>query len=79
MPWTPLVSSVVTTNLKSTSNCKHWVSPLVQFPVEIRCPMFGSGLAGGNWAFIEELIDEIWIGDYNVPVTVCALSDKDLP
>lgn len=48
-------------------------------PVVIRCPMFGSGLAGGNWEFIEELIKEIWIDQYEVPVTVCALSEDDLP
>lgn len=24
------------------------------------CPMFGSGLAGGNWCFIEELIEDHW-------------------
>lgn len=29
-------------------------------PVQIRCPRFGSGLAGGNWLFIQELIKDIW-------------------
>jgi len=28
--------------------------------VEIHCPKFGSGLAGGNWNFIEQLIVDIW-------------------
>ena len=28
--------------------------------VEIHCPKFGSGLAGGNWSFINDLIDDIW-------------------
>lgn len=28
--------------------------------VEIHCPKFGSGLAGGNWEFISDLIDDIW-------------------
>lgn len=32
--------------------------------VEIHAPKFGSGLAGGNWLFIEELINDIW-GDIN--------------
>jgi hypothetical protein len=36
----------------------------------IVAPMFGSGLAGGNWSTIEELIEEIW-GDLNV--TICRL------
>ena len=28
--------------------------------VQIHAPKFGSGLAGGNWSFIEELIKDIW-------------------
>jgi len=28
---------------------------------EIHCPQFGSGLAGGNWEFITELIEDIWV------------------
>lgn len=28
--------------------------------IEIHAPKFGSGLAGGNWNFISELIDDIW-------------------
>lgn len=28
--------------------------------VEIHCPKFGSGLAGGNWLFISDLIEDIW-------------------
>lgn len=28
--------------------------------VRIHCPKFGSGLAGGNWNFISDLIDDIW-------------------
>jgi O-acetyl-ADP-ribose deacetylase (regulator of RNase III) len=35
----------------------------------ICCPKFGSGLAGGNWEFIETLIEEIWI-DNGIDVTV---------
>lgn len=27
---------------------------------EIHAPRFGSGLAGGNWSFIENLIEDIW-------------------
>jgi len=32
---------------------------------QIHCPMFGSGLAGGNWLFIKDLIGDIW-NDFNV-------------
>ena len=28
--------------------------------IEIHCPKFGSGLAGGDWKFIECLINDIW-------------------
>jgi hypothetical protein len=28
--------------------------------VEIHAPKFGSGLAGGNWNFISDLIEDIW-------------------
>lgn len=28
--------------------------------IEIHCPKFGSGIAGGNWNFIEELTKDIW-------------------
>lgn len=30
--------------------------------VEIHCPKFGCGLAGGNWLFISDLINDIWSG-----------------
>jgi hypothetical protein len=36
---------------------------------EIRAPKFGSGLAQGNWDFIETLIKEIWV-DEGIPVTI---------
>ncbi|RDJ34979.1 MAG: Appr-1-p processing protein [Crenarchaeota archaeon] len=39
---------------------------------EIWAPMFGSALAGGNWDFIEELINEIW---KDLKVTVCKLEE----
>jgi O-acetyl-ADP-ribose deacetylase (regulator of RNase III) len=35
----------------------------------IHCPKFGSGLAGGDWDFIEKLIQEIWV-DNGIDVTV---------
>jgi len=33
--------------------------------IEIHAPKFGSGLAGGNWNFISDLIEDIW-GRYTV-------------
>jgi hypothetical protein len=38
--------------------------------VQIHAPKFGSGLAGGNWNFIEELIKDIWL---NIPVMIYSL------
>jgi len=39
--------------------------------IEIHCPKFGSGLAGGNWDFIIDLIEDIWgkffVTVYNYP------------
>jgi hypothetical protein len=33
--------------------------------IEIHAPKFGSGLAGGNWNFISDLIEDVW-KPYNV-------------
>jgi hypothetical protein len=41
-------------------------------PATILCPRFGSGLAGGNWDFISELINEIWC-DNGIHVTTVEL------
>jgi hypothetical protein len=35
--------------------------------IQIHCPRFGCGLAGGNWLFIQDLIQDIWS---NTPVHV---------
>lgn len=35
--------------------------------IEIHAPKFGSGLAGGNWNFISDLICDIW---YDIPVFI---------
>jgi O-acetyl-ADP-ribose deacetylase (regulator of RNase III) len=39
---------------------------------DIMAPAFGSGLAGGNWAFIEEMIKDAWI-TAGLDVTICIL------
>ena len=48
-------------------------------PVEIRCPLFGAGLAGGKWEIIDALIDELWITEFDIPVTICVLTQQDNP
>ena len=39
---------------------------------EIVCPRFGSGLAGGNAVFIEELIKDCWVKE-GINVTICEI------
>jgi hypothetical protein len=35
----------------------------------IHCPFFGTALAGGNFAFIEKIIEDCWLRK-NIPVTI---------
>jgi hypothetical protein len=53
------------------SNIRKYITDLnnkdISTPAEIYCPKFGSGLAGGNWQFITEIINDIWT---NTPVFV---------
>lgn len=44
--------------------------------VEIHAPKFGSGLSGGNWLFIEELIRDIWLNELNVFVYIPKIISK---
>lgn len=37
---------------------------------EIHTPMFGAGLAGGNWDVLEHMIREIWVDKYDLDVTI---------
>lgn len=58
--------------VKSMMQVSHFISNNTGFlnkteNIEIHCPKFGSGLAGGNWSFISDLIDDIW-GKYTVYV-----------
>ena len=38
--------------------------------VEIHAPKFGSGLAGGNWYFITDLIEDIWTNSFGVHIYI---------
>ncbi len=40
--------------------------------LKIFCPMFGSGIAGGDWSFVSELITDTWVRR-GFDVTVCYL------
>jgi hypothetical protein len=53
-----LLSNYIVMNTGFTNNSEK---------IEIHCPKFGSGLAGGNWNFISDLIEDVW-GRYFVTV-----------
>lgn len=44
----------------------------------IHAPLFGAGLAGGNWDFIAALIEDTWLSR-DIPVTIYYLKDKVPP
>lgn len=46
-------------------------------PARIVAPFFGSALAGGNWVFIQELIQDCWLSK-DIPVTIC-YRKQDIP
>jgi hypothetical protein len=56
--------------VRSMSQLAYFINKNTEFTnkqenIEIHAPKFGSGLAGGNWNFIEDLIQDIW-GRYQV-------------
>mgnify|MGYP002784725766 FL=1 len=55
--------------------CMRTVRDRVDLRYQIHAPLLGAGLAGGNWDFIEALIDEIW-GAYQV--TIWQLQGQEL-
>lgn len=44
----------------------------------IHAPMFGSGLSGGRWEFIEEMIYDSWVS-FGIPVTIYYLKGQTPP
>tara|TARA_Y100000034_G_scaffold135536_1_gene207866 strand:- start:18622 stop:19113 length:492 start_codon:yes stop_codon:yes gene_type:complete len=58
--------------INSMEICRVYIETMSNHNYEIHAPKFGSGLAGGNWDFIEELIEEIWC-NHNIPVTIYEL------
>lgn len=46
--------------VKCMINVREYIGSLSLDHVEIHCPKFGSGLAGGNWLLINDLISDIW-------------------
>ena len=53
--------------VKCMVDIRNHIKNLNKEKIEIHCPKFGSGLAGGDWGFIENLIEDIW-RDYTVLV-----------
>lgn len=46
--------------VKSMIDVRNYAQSLDKEKIQIHCPKFGSGLAGGEWDFIEKLIEDIW-------------------
>lgn len=46
--------------MKCMIDVRHHIKGLDKEKIQIHCPKFGSGLAGGNWVFIQNLIEDIW-------------------
>lgn len=53
--------------VKCMIDVRNYISNLRDDRIEIHCPKFGSGLAGGDWKFINYLVQDIW---YNIPVYI---------
>lgn len=54
----------------SLARCMDRVADMVHSePCRIICPMFGAGLAGGDWLIVEKLIEDCWVRE-NFDVTV---------
>jgi len=46
--------------VKCMVEVRQYAQNLDKEKIQIHCPKFGSGLAGGEWDFIEKLIEDIW-------------------
>ena len=46
--------------VKSMVDVRNYIKNSSKEKIEIHCPKFGSGLAGGNWIFIKDIIDDVW-------------------
>lgn len=56
--------------VRTMSNVKNYIltnSKTNDIDIEIHAPKFGCGLAGGNWHFIHDLIEDMW-GDQTVVI-----------
>jgi len=63
----PLFYNDLARAMDAVVRAMHQVMPQTMF--RIICPMFGAGLAGGDWNFVEKLIEDCWVRR-NIPVTV---------
>lgn len=58
----PLYYPALVNCMKEVAHYGRKLSVEFEKPLQIHAPKFGSGLAGGNWNFIADLIDDIWGG-----------------
>lgn len=47
--------------VKSMVGVSQYISKNFDGDIQIHAPKFGCGLAGGNWKFVEELVNDIWV------------------
>lgn len=58
------------------AKCMDFVGEMCLLPkLPIVAPMFGAGLAGGDWNFIEKLIQDCWL-NIGLDVTICYLANS---
>lgn len=55
------------------SQIKEYEKKTDSAKIEIHAPKFGCGLAGGNWSFISDLINDIWA---DIPVFIYVLGNN---
>lgn len=68
----PIRYAALMRSMESIKNSKN-----IYEDVEIHCPLFGCGLAGGDWSVIESMIEEIWCPLFTVKV--CVLNKSEIP
>jgi len=58
----PLNYEALVNCMVSVRNFVNELSLTEHDKIEIHCPKFGCGLAGGDWSFVSNLITDIWSG-----------------
>ena len=68
----PLFYNHLSRCLDAVAKFEKFLTDSRLYPAKIIAPAFGSGLAGGDWEIVEQLIYDSWIRR-DIPVTICYL------